>query len=70
MMPELSGAELHGELLRVAPDQAARMVFVTGGAFGASAIEFLDRVPNPRLFKPFAKEQIQGALVALLGARP
>jgi two-component system cell cycle sensor histidine kinase/response regulator CckA len=70
MMPELSGVELHGELLRVAPDQAARMVFVTGGAFGASAIEFLDRVPNPRLFKPFAKEQVQGALVALLGARP
>ena len=67
MMPELSGAELHGELVRFAPDQAARMVFVTGGAFGAAAIDFLDRVPNPRLFKPFEHRAVRRVLAGLLG---
>jgi hypothetical protein len=33
MMPEMTGINLHRELSRVAPDQADRMIFVTGGAF-------------------------------------
>lgn len=53
MMPLLSGMDLHAELLAFAPDQAKRMVFITGGAFTTAAREFLDRVPNERLDKPF-----------------
>ena len=53
MMPQLSGMELHALLLGLAPDQAARMVFITGGAFTLAAREFLDRVPNERFDKPF-----------------
>jgi hypothetical protein len=30
-----------------------RLVFLTGGAFTPSGREFLERVPNPRLEKPF-----------------
>src|SRR5882672_737542 len=52
MMPEMSGMELYEELQRVAPDQAERAIFLTGGAFSASARAFLDRIPNPRLDKP------------------
>jgi len=52
MMPEVSGMELYQSLQRVAPEQAQRMIFVTGGAFTATAREFLDRVPNPRIEKP------------------
>ncbi len=53
MMPQVSGMDLHAHLLGFAPDQAARMVFITGGAFTLAAREFLNRVPNERFDKPF-----------------
>jgi PAS domain S-box-containing protein len=53
MMPEMSGMDFHDEAVRRFPDAAARMVFVTGGAFTAAAVAFLARVPNERLEKPF-----------------
>ena len=52
MMPELTGMDLHAELEKIAPDQASRMVFMTGGAFTPRAREFLERVPNARVEKP------------------
>ena len=52
MMPELTGMDLHAELEKLAPDQAVRMVFVSGGAFTPRAREFLERVPNARVEKP------------------
>ena len=36
----------------LAPEQAERLVFVTGGAFTPRAREFLERVPNARVEKP------------------
>jgi len=59
MMPEMTGMDLHAELARIAPDQASALVFMTGGAFTASAREFLDRVSNPWLDKPFDLEELQ-----------
>jgi signal transduction histidine kinase len=53
MMPGMSGMELHDELHRLAPHQAKRMVFLTGGAFTPKASEFIGRVPNRCLDKPF-----------------
>ena len=53
MMPEMTGMELHAALAEALPEQAERMVFVTGGAFTHAAQDFLRRVPNPRLEKPF-----------------
>ncbi len=53
MMPQITGMELHAALVKLDPAQAQRFVFLTGGAFTASAREFLDRVPNHRLEKPF-----------------
>jgi signal transduction histidine kinase len=52
MMPDITGMEVYERLVRLVPEQAARVVFVTGGAFTARAREFLDRVPNPRVEKP------------------
>jgi PAS domain S-box-containing protein len=52
MMPEMTGMDLFAELEKLAPDQAARMVFVSGGAFTPRAREFLERVPNARVEKP------------------
>ncbi|HYX90334.1 MAG TPA: ATP-binding protein, partial [Myxococcaceae bacterium] len=53
MMPEMTGMELFEELSRRWPDLAQRVVFVTGGAFTSRAREFLERVPNRRVEKPF-----------------
>jgi CheY-like chemotaxis protein/anti-sigma regulatory factor (Ser/Thr protein kinase) len=58
MMPTMSGPDLHAELLKLAPDQAERMVFITGGAFTASARQFLARVSNARIDKPFDLDRL------------
>ena len=62
MMPEMTGMDLHAELARVAPEQAARMVFMTGGAFTPDARSFLERVPNERLEKPFDVEALRAII--------
>ncbi len=66
MMPQMTGMDLHGEISRSAPDVARRMVFMTGGAFTSAAREFLDRVPNPCLEKPFDLDNLRVAVARLL----
>ena len=41
------------------------MIFLTGGSLNTSVRDFLDRVPNPRLEKPFEL----GSLLTLIKAR-
>ena len=53
MMPQMTGAEFHTRLQEAVPALADRVVFMTGGAFTAGARDFLQRVPNARLEKPF-----------------
>jgi signal transduction histidine kinase len=53
MMPEMTGMDLHGELLRSSPDQAGKMIFMTGGTFTEAAKSFLDSVSNQTMEKPF-----------------
>ncbi|HUP20279.1 MAG TPA: response regulator [Gemmatimonadota bacterium] len=53
MMPNMTGMDLHAELSRAAPDQAERMIFMTGGASTQRARDFLSANPNPRIEKPF-----------------
>ena len=53
MMPVMDGKELYTELSRFAPDQASKMIFLTGGAFTPALQAFLSEVPNERLNKPF-----------------
>jgi two-component system, NtrC family, sensor kinase len=62
MMPGLSGMDLHDELARSRPEMAERLVFMTGGAYTVRAQEFLARVPNARLEKPFRPEALDRAL--------
>jgi signal transduction histidine kinase len=65
LMPEMDAPSLHAELASLAPEQAERMIFVTGGAFTMRARDFLDRVPNERLAKPFDVD----ALISLVRTR-
>ncbi len=61
-MPGMNGIDIHEHIVRERPDLAARFVFVTGGAFTTHAREYLDRVPNARLSKPFAVEDLVAAV--------
>lgn len=65
LMPEMSGMELHQTLADRQPGLEERLVFMTGGAFTARARDFLRRVGNPRLEKPFEFEQLH----AIVGER-
>jgi CheY-like chemotaxis protein len=58
MMPSMSGMDLHAELTKTAPDQAERMVFLTGGAFTPRAMAFVASAPNRFLEKPFDPEEL------------
>ncbi|NVB83924.1 MAG: response regulator [Kofleriaceae bacterium] len=62
MMPEMSGMQLFEELQRAHPGVVERVVFMTGGAFTASARAFLDRVPNQCLEKPFTATALRAAI--------
>jgi CheY-like chemotaxis protein len=53
MMPDMTGMALHDTLDRELPDLARRMIFITGGAFTPRGVDFLERVHNPRIEKPF-----------------
>jgi PAS domain S-box-containing protein len=68
MMPQVTGAELHAEVARFDPEQAARFVFLTGGAFTPGARAALERLSNPQVDKPFDVAQLV-ALVNQLVAR-
>lgn len=59
MMPDVNGMDFHAELERSAPDQAERVIFMTGGAFTVAAREFLERAPNLRIEKPFDHQQLR-----------
>ncbi len=66
MMPEMTGMDLHAELVRTGSSLAGRMIFMTGGAFTARAREFLDEVSNPRLDKPLDFKAVKATLRALV----
>ena len=69
MMPEVNGMDLHERLLLEAPATSERLVFMTGGAFTPQARDFLARVPNARVDKPFEPAALR-ALVDGLVAVP
>jgi nitrogen-specific signal transduction histidine kinase/CheY-like chemotaxis protein len=62
MMPGMTGMGFYERLAAQRPELLDRVVFMTGGAFTASAREFLERVPNPQLTKPFSVEDLRRVL--------
>jgi CheY-like chemotaxis protein len=67
MMPGMTGIELHQALAQSRPELAARMVFITGGAFTEAAEDFLERVAERRMDKPFDPHALQAVVRALVG---
>jgi CheY-like chemotaxis protein len=66
MMPGMSGMELHAAIAQLAPEQVARMVFMTGGAFTPTARQFFEQVTCPTIEKPFDKAGLLAVLQPLL----
>jgi signal transduction histidine kinase len=66
MMPEMTGEQLYEAVVALAPEQARRIIFMTGGAFTEGAQRFLDQVKNPQLLKPFWVDTLEAALAAML----
>ena len=62
MMPHMTGMDLHAELVKAVPEQAERMIFMTGGAFTPTARAFLDSTPNQRIEKPFDPLMLSGLI--------
>ena len=62
MMPQMTGMDLHAALARSHPEQAAQMVFLTGGAFTSGARAFLDSVSNQRIEKPFDMQHLRSII--------
>ncbi len=66
MMPDLTGMDLHGQVAARSPALAERFVFLTGGAFTDGAREFLQRVTNERVEKPFEPAALRNLVARLL----
>jgi CheY-like chemotaxis protein len=66
-MPGESGMAFYERLLLESPEQAQRLIFLTGGAFSDETRAFLARVPNRRLEKPFEPETLRAMVGELFG---
>lgn len=62
MMPGTSGVDLHTELVKSAPEQADRIIFLTGGGVSRRAQQFLDSVANRWFEKPCNLQELRAAI--------
>jgi FixJ family two-component response regulator len=69
MMPGMTGMQFHAWLVAHDPSLAARVVFITGGAFTPNATDYLERVAAPRLDKPFDAEKMRATVANMVASR-
>jgi signal transduction histidine kinase/ligand-binding sensor domain-containing protein/ActR/RegA family two-component response regulator len=70
MMPNMTGIELTEELQRVAPDQARRLIFLSGGAFTAQTRARLDELGAPQLEKPVTAKELRACVQRVVSEAP
>jgi CheY-like chemotaxis protein len=66
LMPKMSGIALHVEIERIDPEQARRIVFLTGDLSAPHAREFFARVGNLRLQKPIIPSTLRDVVRGML----
>ena len=66
MMPQMTGMDFYHELTRRSPENAGRVVFVSGGAFTSAANDFLEQVANERIEKPFTPKAVRKLVESFL----
>ncbi|NVJ05689.1 PAS domain S-box protein [Myxococcus sp. AM001] len=67
MMPGISGMDVYERVRERGDGIAERFIFITGGSYTTRARQFLERVPNLQIEKPFDVESIHQGLGQLLG---
>ncbi len=67
-MPGLNGMELYERVQALWPEASRRTAFMTGGLFTESARDFVARMPNPKLLKPFEPGDLTRVLSSLAAA--
>jgi CheY-like chemotaxis protein len=67
MMPHMSGMDFFEQISARAPELAARVVFVTGGALSPRSEEFLRDSRNVCLAKPFSRDTLTSVVRRLVG---
>ena len=66
-MPGMSGMDVYSRVADGRPDLLSRFVFMTGGACSTRAADFLARVPNRVLEKPFTFQAVTGVISEVVG---
>jgi CheY-like chemotaxis protein len=66
MMPNMTGIELVEELQRLAPDQAQRLIFLSGGVFTPQTRERLEQIGAPQLEKPVTAKELRACVKQLM----
>jgi len=61
-MPELDGIKFYKIIKERRPDLTNKIIFITGGSFSGEMADLLKEIPNPKLQKPFEKEQLLRAI--------
>jgi two-component system, NtrC family, sensor kinase len=65
-MPGMDGPELYDRMSVVVPDQLRRTIFLTGGAYTTRAQQFLARIDNEQMEKPFEFEALLTTLARVM----
>jgi CheY-like chemotaxis protein len=68
MMPEMTGMELYSKLAEAAPEQAARMIFMSGGTLTADGAKFLHAPGRVSIDKPFRAAALRDLVRTVLDA--
>jgi DNA-binding response OmpR family regulator len=58
-MPGMSGMQLYDAIRKISLELAERVVFMTGGAYTAESHQFLEKLPNSWIEKPFDLSQLR-----------
>jgi PAS domain S-box-containing protein len=66
MMPNMTGVELTEQLQQLAPDQARRLIFLSGGAFTAQTRDRLDELGAPQLEKPVSAKELRAHVARMV----
>jgi two-component system, NtrC family, sensor kinase len=61
-MPELSGIQLYEIVKTRRPDLTDKIIFITGGILSGEMGQVLNKIPNPKIQKPFEIEQLLKAI--------
>lgn len=69
-MPQMSGIQLHAEILSKSPALAERMIFVTGDLIDPDTTAFVDRIGARTIAKPLEIQQVLCSIEAVLDAAP